>query len=226
MAIEAVKIPQNVYVEDRIIGPVTLKQLMITGLGCGVSYVIFAIVTKSGYNSIPIIVICWIPAVIAAAFAFMKVNDLSLFNIILLMIEGFSKPNIRYWSPHAGISINLITRQSAKEIVDANAKVANDIARLAEVTRLLEKRQEDMEKLTTHDAQRPQNVEAVRTKFQSATSPRTESALAGNEEPETSATTLSVNPDRVKAGNLEQQRSIDSIGKDIKAYDQLTAHTA
>ena len=227
MAIEAVKVPQNVYVEDRIIGPVTLKQLGISGAGCGISYIIFAIASRSGYNGIPVIVICWIPAVIAAAFAFMKINDLSLFNIILLMIEGFAKPNIRYWSPHPGISINLITRQSAKDVVDANAKVANDIAKLAEVTRQLEKRQEDMDRLTSHESQKPQNVDAVLTKFQSATSiaPDTSANLHSHGEPETPTPTLSVNPDKVKAENLEQERSIDGIAKDVKTYDQFTAHT-
>ena len=61
MAIEAVKIPQNIYVEDRIIGPVTLKQLIITGLGMGISYVLYATVTKAGVTNIPVLVACWIP---------------------------------------------------------------------------------------------------------------------------------------------------------------------
>ena len=54
MAIEPVKIPQNVYVEDRIIGPVTLKQLAMVGIGMGISYAIFASVNKNGTVGIPI----------------------------------------------------------------------------------------------------------------------------------------------------------------------------
>src|SRR5687767_8709588 len=132
MAIEAVKIPQNVYVEDRLIGPITIRQLFITGIGAGISYVIYAAAAQAGYNNLIIVAICWSPTLVAAMFAFLKINDLSLFNIILLAIESWNKPAQRYWSPHTGLSINLITRQHAKEMVDATAKAARDVDKLAE----------------------------------------------------------------------------------------------
>lgn len=198
MPIEAVKIPQNVYVEDRIIGPVTLKQLAIVGAGAGLSYILYSFAAKAGAG-VPVQIACWTPTVIAAAFAFLKINDLSLFNIILLMIEGMQKPTTRFWSPHAGLSINIITRQAAKELTTKNDKLAESASRLADVTRQLEKRQEAMNALAAHEDPKPDNVDGIKTKFAQAMEPSLP------EEP------VSVNPERVSTDGLDQARSIDGL---------------
>ena len=221
MPIEAVKIPQNVYVEDRIIGPVTLKQLAITGIGAGISYMIYATATKLG-ASLPVLVAAWVPAVIAGAFAFLKINDLSLFNIILLMIEGMQKPKQRYWSSHGGISINLITRQATKEMTDANTKITDNANRLAEITRQLEKRQEAMDRLASHEEQKPDNVDGIRTRFEDAITKPDENAVHD----ESGTSTLPVNPNRVSPDGLDPLRSIDGIASDIKAYEKLVARAS
>ena len=59
MPIEAVKIPQNVYVEDRIVGPITLRQLIITGIGAGIGYTFYALAAQAGLTSIPVMIVCW-----------------------------------------------------------------------------------------------------------------------------------------------------------------------
>jgi hypothetical protein len=224
MAIEAVKIPQNVYVEDRIIGPVTLKQLMITGIGCGISYMFYAIAAKSGVATIPITIACWIPGLIAAMFAFAKINDLSLFNIILLMIESTNKPNLRIWSPHPGLTVNIVTRAATQEIHNAATRAAAGAAKLAEVSEQFKKRQEELSKLTAPVQQTPTDIDAIGTKFQSA--------LQKMDGPEPSTETTSeqrpVNTEKVKAdGALDQSRSIDNIASDLQSYDKLmsSAHS-
>lgn len=203
MPIEAVKIPQNVYVEDHIIGPITLKHLLILGIGAGISYVLFASVQNAGVTNVVFLGAAWIPAVISAAFAFVRINDLSLFNIILLSIEGFNKPSQRYWSPYPGISINLITSQHAKEIVEASAKAESNANKLADITRQLEKRQQEMNKLTAHDQQAPGNTEAVRTQV-------SEHVAHGMHEHEDSPATA-VRTDRVQAEGLDPAKSVDTI---------------
>ena len=123
MAIEPVKIPQNVYVEDRIIGPITLRQLIIVLLSGGFSYGIWgAMKSATGYVSIPATVIAWIPCVIGIAFAFIKIQGISLTRFLLLMIEKTDKPPIRVWSPRRGVSINF-RYFSAREDAKANAAV-------------------------------------------------------------------------------------------------------
>ncbi len=110
MPIDPIKIPQNVYIEDRIVGPLTLKQIIIVALGGGFSYVLWSTITKTiGSVNIVLTVLAWIPAVIAVIFAFVKINDLSMFRLCLLAVERFNKPSLRTWSPRRGISINVRT---------------------------------------------------------------------------------------------------------------------
>lgn len=231
MAIEAVKIPQNVYVEDHIVGPVTLKQLFIVGIGGGISYVTYAIVTKAGYTDIPVQVMCWAPAFISACFAFMKINDLSLFNMILLTIESMNKPNVRYWSSHAGISINVITRQNMQQIETMQDKAHETTAKLAEMTRQLEKRQGEINRMASHTVdQKPDAVEAVKTQMMDIIGPDANTApeetLNVNVRPneaEQHGSSLPVKSSRIQALGLDPARSIDTVSQDLRAYETFTA---
>ncbi len=110
MPIQPIKIPQNVYIEDRIVGPLTLKQIIVICLGCGFSYAIWAMISKSyGYVGIPLTILVWIPGALSVVFALIKVNDLSLLRIFFLLLERANKPSIRTWTPRRGISINIKT---------------------------------------------------------------------------------------------------------------------
>lgn len=107
MPIEAVKIPQNVNVEDRIVGPITLRQLIVLMITGGISYAIWTgVKSATGYSSLPLTILCWTPALIGAAFAFVKIQNIDLLRFCLLMIERAQKPTTRVWEPRRGISIN------------------------------------------------------------------------------------------------------------------------
>ncbi|MBI3817032.1 PrgI family protein [Candidatus Peregrinibacteria bacterium] len=119
MPIEPVKIPQNVHIEDRIIGPLSLRQIMIIAIGGGFSYALYSSLVKAyGQIGIPITIIVWVPALIATAFALVRINDLSLMRICFLTMERMSKAPVRTWAPRTGISINI--RIAGRE--DKNAK--------------------------------------------------------------------------------------------------------
>lgn len=142
MALEPIKIPQNVYVEDRIIGPVTLKQLMIVAIGAGISYIVWSLFIKfTGSRSIPMTALLWSPTALAAAFAFIKVNDISLFKMILLLIEQTNKAPVRHWEGNGGISINIVTRPPKQTTEPLNQKTLPPSSRLAELSRELESEQ-------------------------------------------------------------------------------------
>ncbi|MBI2636240.1 PrgI family protein [Candidatus Peregrinibacteria bacterium] len=120
MPIEAVKIPQNVQIEDRVVGPLSLRQIIIMAIGGGLSYVMYSAVQRSiGHVSIPLTIILWTPAAIAAAFALININDMSLLRICLLLLERIQKPSLRTWAPRTGISITI--RTSATDSKDENA---------------------------------------------------------------------------------------------------------
>lgn len=123
MPIDPVKIPQNVYVEDRIVGPVTLRQLIILLLTGGFSYMIWTgIKNQTGYASIPVTVLCWTPLLIGAAFAFVRIQEISLLKFILLQFEKLEKPLIRSWSPRRGVSINFKFVSDATEAKEKGPK--------------------------------------------------------------------------------------------------------
>jgi PrgI family protein len=116
MPINPVKVPQNVYVEDRVVGQLTLRQIILMIIGGGISYVFFIVVQKTyGTVTIPITVICWIPFLITTAFAILKVNDLTLFRIVLLSLERMHKSPDRVWVPRKGLCIHVRTGTILKE---------------------------------------------------------------------------------------------------------------
>ena len=124
MSLSPVKIPQNVYVEDRIFGPVSLRQLIILMVGGGVSYGIWSLVKSANGGSAGMVLtaICWSPAVLAAAFAFVKIQSLSMLKLCLLLTEKAQKPSKRTWAPRKGIDISTIAHKPSDEIVKKTVK--------------------------------------------------------------------------------------------------------
>jgi hypothetical protein len=97
------KIPQNVGIEDKIVGPLSLRQLIIVAVGTGISWVLFAIMSKLyEVNFIEYAVIA-MPALLSAAFALIRINDQSLTKYLQLLMEFSMKPKRRVWD-HRGIA--------------------------------------------------------------------------------------------------------------------------
>ena len=115
MPIEPVKIPQNVYIEDRIVGPLTLRQILIVAAGGGFSYALWASLSKTyGNIGLFLTVLVWLPAAVSVLFAFVKVNDLSMMKLLFLFLERMQKPTTRTWAPRQGIAINIRTMHLAE----------------------------------------------------------------------------------------------------------------
>ena len=118
MPIEPVKIPQNVYIEDHIVGPLTLHQTLMMAIGGAISYMIYGVVSKAAGVNIVVTAMAWIPFLIATVFALVKINDLSLTRICLLSLERLNKSPVRVWTPRRGLTITIrtasLSNQSAK----------------------------------------------------------------------------------------------------------------
>ena len=152
MAFDAVKIPQNVYVEDRVIGPITLRQIFMTLAGGGVSYVIWSLMKAAGYVSLIAGAIALIPTIIMLSFAFVKINEISLFRFCLLIIEKQKKPTVRYFQPRTGVQIRFLgasksVKDEAEEELEEESihtKNISDIEKLSSVldTKVLKAEQE------------------------------------------------------------------------------------
>lgn len=165
MPIEAVKIPQNVYVEDRIVGPLTLRQLMIVAIGGGGSYAIWSSLMKTFGKLDPVTTaIVWTPAVISLAFAFIRINDLSLMRLLLLRLEHMQKPSVRTWGPRTGISITVRTFTTADQKKNApvtSAQLAAKRNKLEELKSSMNGGTEELEPLDIPDTPDDIAVSAV-----------------------------------------------------------------
>lgn len=88
------KIPQDVQVEDKIVGPLTLKQLIILGIGGGIAYVIYTVIGKTYelglWLVVPLLIVGFTLLV-----AFGKIANVSFGKWCLLMVEKFINPQKR-----------------------------------------------------------------------------------------------------------------------------------
>lgn len=134
------KIPQNVGIEDRIVGPLTLRQLIILVVGFGISYVFFAILSKLYELNILEYIIIAIPAVVSAAVALIKINDIRLPKFILMFLEFSIKPKKRLWD-HRGIASLVapdLTEMEKKAPKDALEQKVKKTANLNDLTQVLD----------------------------------------------------------------------------------------
>lgn len=96
------KVPQDVQREDTIIGPLTLKQMGILGIGGGICYAIYVTLAKKYFMEI------WLPPVIVVsaitlAFAFLRIYNLPFHLFLMNFIEYHFLPKKRFWIQGSGI---------------------------------------------------------------------------------------------------------------------------
>jgi hypothetical protein len=114
------KVPQNVQREDRIVGPLTLRQLIICGIGGSIVYAIYVSLAKS------YIWVTWLPPVaivslITVAFAFVRPLDLTFSRWILLWIEFAVIPRQRFWIQASAETQPYVMSEATKSKIDKRA---------------------------------------------------------------------------------------------------------
>ena len=138
------KIPQNVQIEDKIVGPLTLKQLIYLGIGGGISYAIYTALATKYYIEV------WIwfvapPVLITLAFTFIKINGIPFAKWILLMTEYFYNPRKRIFILGAGdnYKATIFAKKEEKVETDTGQKTKAErdqerIKKLGEITKLVD----------------------------------------------------------------------------------------
>ena len=94
------KVPQNVQIEDKILPFMTLKQLIICGVGGGFTYLIYLLLEQQTPE-------VWIPPVLVLglltlAVSFLKIRDIPFVEYMLLLIERYLNATKRSWTKSAG----------------------------------------------------------------------------------------------------------------------------
>ncbi|HID91511.1 TPA: PrgI family protein [Candidatus Peregrinibacteria bacterium] len=89
------RIPQEVQVEDRIFGPITMHRLIILTIGGGITYMLYIGTQNSGFG-------VWFPLVfvfgsLTLALAFLEPFGMRFHKFLARAIEFFTLPRLRLW---------------------------------------------------------------------------------------------------------------------------------
>ncbi len=133
------KVPQDVQREDRIVGPLTLRQLIICGIGFSIAYAIYTVLGRD-YEIITALIPVVIIGLITVIFAFIKPLDLVFERYILFWIESLILPRKRYWlkgmaDPSRMIYLPSMAQQKKVpvKIVEKEEKKKKSLAELTEI---------------------------------------------------------------------------------------------
>jgi hypothetical protein len=155
MPIDPVKIPQNVYIEDRIVGPLTLRQTLMMAGGGGFSYALWALLNKTyGNLSLFTTIMVWFPAAASVLFSLVRINDLSLSRILLLLVERMWKPPQRTFAPRTGLTIHIRTtpqKEEQKPTVIPERTTQQQDNRIRELSSILDRGFEGLEEAVEHE---------------------------------------------------------------------------
>lgn len=101
------KVPQNIDIEDRILGPLTMVQFIYAVIGGGICYVIYTVIPAPfSYvliSPIALFVVCLI---------FVKINERPFLLFLVSMLEYNATPKQRIWHHGNGPDIGVEIYQS------------------------------------------------------------------------------------------------------------------
>lgn len=131
------KVPQDVQREDTIIGPITIKQLIILGIGGGIAYAIYVGLAASYYMEI------WLPPVIIVggltlAFAFLKIHEMPFHIFLMNFIEYHLLPRQRIWIQGTGYPFIPPFEEPKKKQETHEEIKKKPIKSIAELTKVLD----------------------------------------------------------------------------------------
>jgi len=127
------QVPQNIAMEDRIVGPLTLIQFIIVLVGGGISFLFINLTSAPPLLSRGFAILF---AVITLIVAMGKFNDQPMYRFFRFILAFILTPKTRVW--HKGGSEIQLIKPSQHAISNQSLHVAkkvskNDLARLAVV---------------------------------------------------------------------------------------------
>lgn len=148
------KVPQDVLRSDKIVGPLTMRQLIIVAIGGGLDYSLYIILSKQYLVEIWLIPVVLI-GLITAAFAFFKYHDILFEKFFLIFIEYKFKPRNRTWQKMQGDAVLSVLSSPIKtgkeETKEKKLTVEERRKKLLEVTKVVDTHATQVSKsLTPH----------------------------------------------------------------------------
>ena len=137
------KVPQNIDMEDKIIGPLTLTQFFYLLFGGLTLFILFKDLTPLGL--FPLFVILSIPiGVITLAFAFVKIQNRPFSVFFMSAVKFMFKPKQRIWQ-HTIEPVKQHTPPPQPVVQKVESKKNLDLGKINEVADILDKGGDDSE---------------------------------------------------------------------------------
>lgn len=93
-------VPQFIENEDKIIGPVTVRQFLICLVGAGVLFVEYKLLTTAYF-----VLAALVTAAVFGAFGFLKINGQPFHIFFLNFLQTQIRPPLRVWNKNALIQV-------------------------------------------------------------------------------------------------------------------------
>jgi hypothetical protein len=97
------KVPQKIDLEDKIIGPLTLKQFIYLLAGGMVDYMILS-TTKSSFGGWVLIVLV---SIVALCFAFVQIEEQPFSYLVSNLLSYVLRPKLRLWDKRSKVAPNV-----------------------------------------------------------------------------------------------------------------------
>lgn len=113
------KVPQNIDMQDRILGPLTMLQFIYAVVGFGLCYSVYSIMPA------PVSYVLITPiALFTTAMVFMKINERPFLDFIISVIEYSTVPRQRLWhhSDLPDLKVEIYATNNSKNIKYAPPK--------------------------------------------------------------------------------------------------------
>jgi len=133
------KVPQNVQIEDKILPFMTLRQLVICGVGGGFTYLVYLMLEHQSPE-------IWIPPVVilgglTLAVSFLKINDIPFVEYVLLILERYLNEQKRSWIKLSGdvfwLRSTEVKKVSSKKVTSKDKKKVT-IQDVEKISRMLD----------------------------------------------------------------------------------------
>lgn len=144
------KVPQDVLRPDKIVGFLTLRQLIIAAIGGGICYSLYIILSKQYFVEI------WLPPVIfiallTLAFAFVTFHDIVFEKLIFIFIQYKFLPRNRTWQKNRGDAFLSVLSQvpgrtQQKQTAQQTMTEEDRRKKLEEITKVVDTHGEKMTK--------------------------------------------------------------------------------
>lgn len=135
------KVPKFIDMEDKIIGPVTMRQLIMLAVGGGIAYGAYIKMESPGWLFVAIP-----SAGLAIAFAFVKIQNMTFFRYVLALTQYLIKPEKRAWVQHEDylhVPKDLLKQKKKKHTRHAKADIEK-LKKLEDYVRVVDEEKSDI----------------------------------------------------------------------------------